>query len=251
MPITRICPLAAAVLIPRPETEILVDEALELLKKQSSDLRPQASGAAEKATETTPSPYPLPSRERGEEAAAKKETTKRRVLDLCTGSGCIAIAIAAECAGARVVGTDVSAAALAVAAENAAAAGVTEKIRWLQGDLFAALEQLPAEERRFDLITANPPYIGEGELAGLMAEVRDHEPREALIAGPTGLEIIERILAGGPGHLLPGGHLLMEIGFEQVAAVRARVVAVKDWEWVGSRKDFGGHERVVKLRIKN
>jgi release factor glutamine methyltransferase len=117
--------------------------------------------------------------------------------------------------------------------------------------LFAALEELPAEERRFDLITANPPYIGEGELAGLMAEVRDHEPHEALIAGATGLEIIERILAEGPEHLAAGGQLLMEIGFAQAAAVRELAEKNKDWEWLGSRKDFGGHERVVKLRIKN
>jgi release factor glutamine methyltransferase len=231
-----------AVLVPRPETEILVDEALELIcpKKRPAwkfergefvDHRGEAEQPELVATSDTPAPPASP-----------------RVLDLCTGSGCIALAIAAECPQAAVVATDLSAEALAVARENAALCRVTDRVTFLEGDLFAALAALAESDRVFDLITANPPYISEGEMADLMPEVRDHEPRLALAAGPEGLDVIDRLLDGAATHLAPGRSLLMEIGYNQAARLRERAAELTDLELVSIRKDLGGHERVVQLR---
>lgn len=231
-----------AVLVPRSETEILVDEALELIcpKKRPAwqfdrgefvDHRGETEQAELIATSDVPAPPERP-----------------RVLDLCTGSGCIALSIAGECPQATVVATDLSAEALAVARENAAACGLAERVTFLQGDLFAALASLPEAERTFDLITANPPYISEAEMAGLMPEVRDHEPRVALSAGADGLSVIDRLLSEAPAYLAPGRSMLMEIGYNQAAAVRRRASGLKDLLLVTIRKDLGGHERVVQLR---
>lgn len=156
------------VLVPRPETELLVDRAREL--------------------------------EPG------------RILDLGTGSGCVAIACARQLPEAAVTATDVSAAALEVAARNAARHGVSDRIRFLEGDLFAPL----AGDDRFDLIVSNPPYVPEGEAA----EVAAHEPRLALYGGEKGMQVIGRLLAGAGSHLADGGTLLVEIGEDQEAAVR-------------------------------
>ena len=234
-----------AVLIPRPETEILVDEALDLLRPAGPpawafergefvDHRDESGGGDQ--------PELIPTSE------ARPAPASPRVLDLCTGSGCIALAVASECPGARVVATDVSAEALEVARGNAERAGVADRVTFLAGDLFAALEALPDAERRFDLVTANPPYVREADLPTLMPEVRDHEPHASLVAGPTGLEVIDRIVSAAPRHLEAGGALLMEIGYDQAGAVRQRVGDSAEFHLVGIRKDLGGHERVVHLR---
>jgi len=234
-----------AVLVPRPETEILVDEALELIcpKKRPAwkfergefiDHRAEAAQPELLATSDRPAPPPAP-----------------RVLDLCTGSGCIALAIAAECPQATVVATDLSAEALAVARENAARCQLTDRVTFLEGDLFAALAALAESDRVFDLVTANPPYIRESEMAELMPEVRDHEPRAALAAGPDGLDVIDRLLDGVAAHLAPGRSLLMEIGYNQATPLRERAAELRDLELVSIRKDLGGHERVVHLRKKS
>ena len=266
-----------AVLIPRPETELLVDEALELIaphrkpawkfeRGEFHDYREESGAETGELIETG---RPQPPRE-------------PRALDLGTGSGCIAIALAVECPQARVVATDISPEALAVARENVSACGVADRVTLLEGDLFDALLNLaethpqprpPAaaalaggtrqervrefpEELKFDLITANPPYVAEAELAGLMPEVRDWEPRAALVAGPTGFEVIDRLLAEAPAYLKPHAALLMEIAFNQSAAMRQRIARRQAgtgpdgsaWEQVRIRKDLGGHERVVHLR---
>lgn len=182
------------VLVPRPETELLVDRAREL--------RPA------------------------------------RILDLGTGSGCVAIACAKQLADAAVTATDLSPAALEVAARNAARHGVADRIRFLEGDLFFALE--PAD--LFDLIVSNPPYVAAGEAAGVAA----HEPRLALYAGKQGLEVIGRLLAGAGGHLAAGGTLLVEIGEDQEAAVRE--LAAAHFGHVGITHDLRRLPRVLEAR---
>lgn len=187
------------VLIPRPETEGVVEATLELLKARRAPA----------------------------------------IADLCTGSGAIAIAVAHERPDARVVAVDLSADALAVAAANMAACEVDVELR--QGDLLAPLGQ-----ERFDVITVNPPYIPEGDFAGLPAEVRC-EPRLALLGGPDGLGVIRRLFAGTPGALADEGALVMEIGAGQAEAVTALGRAAGFSE-VSVRKDLAGIERVVILR---
>jgi len=158
------------VLIPRPETELLVVRLLELAREMRGG--------------------------RGLEIA-----------DVGTGSGCIAVCAARELPDCRVTALDISPAALSVARENALRHGVGERIELVESDLFAAL----TPERRFDLVASNPPYVSQQEWRRLAPDVRDHEPLVALVAGPQGTEIIERLVAQAVERLRPGGGLLMEI----------------------------------------
>lgn len=186
------------VLVPRPDTETLVERALAILP----------------------------------------EGTRARVLDLCTGSGAIGVSIAAERPDARVELTDRSPEALVIARRNATRHGVEVAI--LEGDLFEPVEG------RFALITCNPPYIAEPELAELAPELRDHEPRAALISGPTGFEMHDRVIAGAGDHLEPGGTLLVEVGFGQAEELERRL---REQPWVASTRrhaDLGRVERVVE-----
>ncbi|WP_223644767.1 peptide chain release factor N(5)-glutamine methyltransferase [Corallococcus sp. EGB] len=164
----------ARVLIPRPETELLVEAVLHAV------------------------PRDAPS----------------RVLDVCTGSGCIAISVAAERPQATVLATDLSRDACALARENAQALGVAERVSVLEGDLFAPLP--PGET--FRVVVSNPPYIDTGDIAGLSAEVR-REPRLALDGGPDGLTALRRVIQGARRVLEPGGLLALEMGETQGSAV--------------------------------
>lgn len=163
-----------------------------------------------------------------------------RVLDLGTGSGCILVTLLAEREGARGVGLDLSAAALAVAAENARRHGVFGRAAFALSDWWAAAEG------QFDLIVANPPYVAAAEMAGLAPEVRDHEPHLALTDGGDGLSAYRAILAGLGDHLAPGGRALFEIGAGQGAAVAALARAAG----LGVERllpDLDGRDRVVVL----
>jgi release factor glutamine methyltransferase len=193
-----------AVLIPRPDTETLVLEALTWLK---------------------------PIREPA-------------VLDLGTGSGCIAVSIAHQKKDARVTATDVSPDALEVARRNAARNGVSERVTFLQGDLFAPLPGGVA----FDLAVSNPPYIAHHEFADLQREVRDHEPRGALDGGADGLAYYRRIAASAGAFLKPGGRLLLEIGSTQDADVRAILAERPELEVGQTIRDMAGHTRVVSAK---
>jgi release factor glutamine methyltransferase len=192
-----------AVLIPRPETELVAMECLALLKPLGS---PQ-------------------------------------VLDLGTGSGCLAVAIARNHKGAAVTATDVSADALAVARRNVEKHRLGERVRLLEGDLFAALP--PGE--RFHVIVSNPPYIRTADLSGLAVEVREHEPRLALDGGADGLAVIERIAAGAADHLEQGGSLLVEIGYDQDTEARSRL-GRHGWQVEKTIPDGAGHPRVLRAR---
>ena len=199
------------VLIPRPETELLVETALELLRD-------------------TPSPS---------------------VCDVGTGSGCIIVSLLHARPDARGVGGDVSPPALNVATRNAKRHGVFNRLRFCVSDCFSFWEAGGGEgviRPRFDLIVSNPPYIAESDLEGLQKEVRDHEPRVALTPGGDGLAVIRRLVAEAPEFLKPGGHLLLEIGFgqhEQVAALIDPAV----WTLLDIHKDLQGIPRAVALRL--
>ena len=193
------------VLIPRPETETLVDVALEAL------------------------------------AVAPAEHGEPLALDLGTGSGCIALALAAEDPFVRVTAVDVSAAAVELARHNAARLGLGDRLRILHSDLFAAL---PPEER-FDLIVSNPPYIPASEYEALEPNVRDYEPRLALHGGADGLDVYRRLVPEALGRLRAGGTLALEVGAGQAAAVRALFAAAAGYGAPLERADLGGVARVV------
>ncbi len=194
-----------AVLIPRPETELLVETALELLK---------SSG-----------PTPV-------------------ICDAGTGTGCIIISLLHERPDARGVGLDISPLALAVAAHNAARHQIETRLSLLASDCFSALDGARAQ---FSLIAANPPYVTEHDYNSLQREVREHEPRLALTPGGDGLGVIRRLLRDAPQFLLPGGHFLMEIGFDQHEAVR-EMIDREVWTLLDIHKDLQGIPRTVALR---
>ena len=191
-----------AVLIPRPETEVLVDVALELLPEGG------------------------------------------RVLDLCCGSGAVALSLAQE-AAAEVVAADVSAAALEVAKANAERCGLAERIEWHCGDLFAPLRDIAP----FDLVAANPPYVRRSDLAQLAPEVRDYEPHLALDGGEDGLAYYRRIAQEAADFIRPGGHLLLEVGDGQSAAVEDLLARSERLIEVQIRPDLNQIPRVVVARI--
>lgn len=197
-----------AVLIPRPETEFVVE-------------------AAVRAASAVAAPV---------------------IIDLCTGSGCIAVCLAHELPRARVFATDRSGAALEVARQNARRNNVADRIRFLEGDLFGPLDEMDLTGR-VDVITANPPYVRAGDLAGLQPEVRDFEPGLALIAGPEGTEVAERIISAAPEYLRPGGPLIMEMGLGQAGALRAAAAGDR-YGPVEVLKDLAGIERVIVAKRK-
>jgi len=192
-----------AVLVPRPETETLVERALELLEDDATG--------------------PL--------------------LDLCTGSGAIALTLLAERPALRADATDISADALEVAARNAEALGVADRVRLLEGDLFAPL---PAESR-YRLAVCNPPYVAEADLETLARDIVDHEPRVALVAGADGLAVVRRLAGEARARLEPGGVLLVEVGAGQAGAV-TELLGAGGLEDASVHRDLGGVDRVVEAR---
>ena len=166
----------------------------------------------------------------------------RRVLDMCTGSGCIAISIARLGKPASVTGADISEAALAVAGDNAARLGAD--VVWVKSDMFAGIDG------EFDVIVSNPPYIPPEQIEGLEPEVKDHEPRLALYGGEDGLDYYRTLVTEGAKHLRPaadgeeGGILIVEIGFDQGVSVPA-LFREAGFTGVRVRKDYAGLDRVV------
>lgn len=191
------------VLVPRPDTETVVDEAIKLSKDFVGDIR---------------------------------------VLDLCTGSGCIAAALAREMPRTDFVLTDKSDEALEIARENLAFAA--ERVEVRQGDLFEAL----SIGSRFEMIVTNPPYICEEEIPSLSREIRDFEPMGALSGGKSGLDFVSRIIEDAPRFMVPGGWLLMEIGEGQAGATVSMATTSDRYDTVRIAKDLAGIERVVLLR---
>jgi release factor glutamine methyltransferase len=164
-----------------------------------------------------------------------------RVLDLCTGSGAIAISLAKELPAARVIATEISEPAVAVARKNVERNGFAERVEIRHGDLFAPVD---AQRERFDLIVANPPYIASAVIETLSAEVK-REPRIALDGGADGLVFYDRICAGAAEYLEPGGALVVEHGFDQAEAVASRFVAA-GFTAVELTHDLGKNPRVTR-----
>lgn len=163
-----------------------------------------------------------------------------RALDLCTGSGCVVVTLAKERPNSHFLGTDISEDALTVARENAHRLGALPWLGFGRADLFDGLRRGPG----FDLITANPPYIPDGDLPGLSVSIRAFEPTIALIGGDDGLGFVRRIVERAPDYLVPGGVLAMEIGAGQSDDVK-QTFAARGFRDVQAEKDYGGIERVV------
>jgi len=194
------------VLTPRPDTETLVEAALSKCK--------------------------------GPAPAASAAEWKGRILDLGTGSGAIALSLASELPGAELVATDLSEAALQIAAENADRLRHGERIRFLHGDLFG-----PVVGERFELVVSNPPYVARRDAKSLPPELA-HEPEMALFAGEDGLDVIRRLVAEAGAHLSPGGWLLIELSPEQAGTVE-RMLAGAGFVDVERRFDLARRPRVV------
>ncbi len=197
----------AHVLIPRPETETLVDLALSKVE--------------------------------GSHSILSKVEGRASLVDVGTGSGCIAIALAVHAPQARIMALDLSSGALDVARANAGRHGVADRITFFQSDLLAALP------KAVDLIVANPPYIAASEWPELPCEVREHEPQLALDGGLDGLDVIRRLLEQAPAHLRPGGALLVEIGVGQGAAAAHLARQLYPAADVAIQPDLAGRDRVL------
>ena len=173
-----------------------------------------------------------------------------RILDLCTGSGCIAAWAASAFGDAQIVAADLSEAALAIATENCRAhESYPGQIELLQGDLFGALDDGSGNRPQFDAILSNPPYIPSRTVDGLDAEVKDFEPRLALDGGPEGMDLVSRIIKEAPDWLAPGGLLLMEIDDTQEELVRAACEECGRYASFAVLRDLAGKIRYLKARI--
>lgn len=166
------------------------------------------------------------------------------IVDVCTGSGCIAVAVVRQRPRMRVIATDLSTPSLAVAKPNAARHGLSERITWLEGDLLGALVEQELEGQ-VDVIVSNPPYIAEADWETLQPEVRLFEPRGALVAGPQGTEMHERLLQEAVRYLSPGGALMMEIGAGQARTMRRIVEQMPWYRFHRLVYDDAGLERIV------
>jgi release factor glutamine methyltransferase len=206
------------VLIPRPETEHLIEVALDRLA-----LRELRAGRPPRLT-----------------------GNGLTLVDVGTGSGCIAIALAKELPGATVYATDISAAALDVARRNAARHGFSDHIHFLESDLLKGFSPLATSHSplSFDLIVCNPPYIGQRDAESLPREVRDHEPPAALFAGEEGYELYGALIPQAARHLKPGGLLVLELGYNSLPAVQP-LLDPSHWTNLGVTNDLAGIPRVL------
>lgn len=198
-----------AVLIPRPETEILIELFLEIARKEH-DAKPI------------------------------------RVLDVGTGSGNIAVVVAKELPLGTVTALDISSPALEIAMENARRHGVLDRIQFVESDLWNNLTGEDADG--FDFILSNPPYIDPVQFPDLMTDVRDYEPRQALLGGSEGLEFYRRLLPGACDRLRPGGFLLLEIGMNQAEPVTRIIQTLGGFETPAVFQDYSGRDRVMSAR---
>ncbi len=200
------------VLIPRPETEKIVENVVQFCRHSPGFESP-------------------------------------RILDLCTGSGCIAAALAQNLKTAQIVATDLSAAALSVARSNLERLKLLDRVELARGHLFDALRDI-VDRSPFHIITANPPYIPTAQIETLDRNVREYEPRMALDGGMDGLSIIRQILAGAPARLAQDGRLYIELAFDQAQAARTVADEQGHYEDVRILRDDAGHERILTARKK-
>jgi release factor glutamine methyltransferase len=196
-----------AVLIPRPETEHVVEVALDRLADRKN--------------------HPL------------------RIADVGTGSGCIAVALAHELPHSEIFATDTSAPALEVARRNAARHAVSDRIHFIEGDLLGPIRSPLSAPEFLDLVVSNPPYVGRQEQAGLSREVRDHEPHAALFAGATGVEMYPRFIGAAEQVLGENGIIVLELGHNSLEHVQAIFRAGAAWSKVAVQNDLAGMARVI------
>lgn len=201
------------VLVPRPETEHLVVETLDHAKRISDSVTDR----------------PL------------------RILDIGTGSGAIAIAIAKNFDNVEIVAVDVSLAALEIARWNMEKLNLSDRVTLIQSDLLSGLET----DSKFDLISSNPPYVSQSEYDELPATVKDHEPQGALLSGPNGTEIIARILNDAPAHLHPSGQLIIELSPMIAAACADLAEKAGQYADIKLIKDLAGHQRILTMRYSS
>jgi release factor glutamine methyltransferase len=231
------------VLIPRPETEGLVEWALELLNEDDA-----MSADWGRAGAISRPPLMVERQSNGltpEEGTAGAISRPPLIMDIGTGSGAIACALAAARPDARVLATDTSPAALAVAESNVRALGLADRVRVVAGDL---LEPLAGKLGTVDMIVANAPYLPTGILPSLPREVFAFEPRQALDGGPDGMDVIRRLLTAAPAALRPGGRLVLEIGEDQAGPLAALMTA-GGFVDVASRDDLRGVRRYLAGRV--
>jgi release factor glutamine methyltransferase len=203
--------ITPACLIPRPETELLIERAIEFLRKRAGE---------------------------------------QFVCDLCTGCGCVAVSIARNYANCRIVATDISDAALEVAERNVIKHGLPNRVKLLKGDLFEPI--IPGlGPAKFDLIVANPPYVSEPEYEKLAKNVKDFEPKQALIAGKDGLDVIKKIIVNASQFLKSTGALMLEIGNEQGPAMCKLLENTGRFETVTIEKDYNKLERLAVAVVKS
>jgi release factor glutamine methyltransferase len=193
--------VSPAVLIPRPETELIVEAALEQFSHNTSD------------------------------ALA--------IADACTGSGCVAVALAHELPRASLVATDISQTALEIARRNAEHHRTGDRITFVQANLLDGIDG------PFDLIVANPPYVRKGDRPALQPEVRDHEPAVALFGGDSGIDVVTALIEGVPQRLRRGGYLIFEFGFGQDLAVEELIADASELTMIGLRRDLQGIARTL------
>jgi len=194
------------VLIPRPETEFLVERVIKLANDLPEEMTPL-------------------------------------IVDIGTGSGCIAVTLAVHLPTARLIATDISAAALAVARENAARNKVAERIKFIEGDALEPLARFGLQGK-VDILLSNPPYIDEAGPGLIQKEVRDWEPHEALFGGADGMDFYKRILAYGLKYIKPSGHLVLEIGYGQLATI-SELIAAASWDLIDVTPDLQGIPRTL------
>ncbi len=202
--------ITADCLIPRPETEHLVERAVDFLRS-----RP----------------------------------TPQRVLDVCTGSGCIAAAIAKNVPQADIIATDICDKALSVAATNIEKLKLTRQVQLLCGDLFDPIIN-GLDDTQFDLIVSNPPYVSDAEFEALDKNVKDYEPALALKAGADGLDVYQRIIKQADSFLKPDGALIMEIGYAQGPAINQLLIDSRYFTDTIIEKDFANNDRIAIAKKK-
>jgi len=203
------------VLIPRPETELLAELGWTFLQQHAGSAGPNGPSA----------------------------------LDLCTGSGCIAIAIAAKCPAAQLVAADVSPAALAVARANADRNQLSDRIEFLAGEGFKALADAPerASTRQFDLVVSNPPYIPSAEIATLDPEVRDFDPGLALDGGLDGLDFYRQLAQASAAYLKREGRMMLEFGDGQAESIK-KIMEKENWIVEAVKEDYSQRARIIILK---
>jgi len=214
------------VLIPRPETEHVVEVALERLKPRRAPVKSDLTLRRERVGRSL------------------------RIVDVGTGSGCLAVALAREVPQARVWATEISRAALAIAWHNVVRYDLEARIEFMEGSLLTPfLLGGPGENAvPFDLVVSNPPYVPRSELGALPREIREHEPEEALVPGETGLEVFRPLIRQAEKVLAPGGALVLEVGAGQAGEVRP--LFGEAWTQISVAEDLAGIPRVVSAERK-